>query len=47
MVGSAHVTKARPMLKLLAVGPAVLDETDIASLGLSLDKALARQHPGR
>jgi hypothetical protein len=47
MVGAAHVAKARPMLKLLSAGPAVLDDTDIASLGLSLDKALARQHPGR
>ena len=46
-VGGAHVTKARPMLKLLAVGPVVLDDTDIASLGLSLDKALPRQHPAR
>jgi nuclease-like protein len=46
-LGAAHVTKARPMLKLLAAGPDVLDDTDIASLGLSLDKALARQHPGR
>jgi hypothetical protein len=47
LVGGAHVTKARPMLKLLAAGPVVLDETDIASLGLSLDKALPRQHTGR
>jgi hypothetical protein len=47
MVEAAHVTKARPMLKLLAAGPDVLDDTDIASLGLSLDKVLARQHPGR
>jgi hypothetical protein len=46
-VGSAYVTKARPMLRLLASGPAVLDDNDIASLGLSLDKALARQHIGR
>ena len=46
-VGDAHVTKARPMLKLLAAGPQILDENDVASLGLSLDKALARQHPGR
>jgi hypothetical protein len=46
-IGPAYVTKARPMLRLLASGPNVLDETDIASLGLSLDKALPRQHPGR
>jgi hypothetical protein len=46
-VAGAHVTKARPMLKLLAAGPQILDDTDIASLGLSLDKALTRQHPGR
>jgi hypothetical protein len=45
-VGPAHVAKARPMLKLLAAGPPVLDDTDIASLGLSLDKALPRQRPG-
>jgi hypothetical protein len=46
-VGDSHITKARPMLKLLAAGPDILDETDVASLGLSLDKALARQHLGR
>lgn len=46
-VGDAHVTKARPMLKLLSAGPQILDDIDIASLGLSLDKALARQHTGR
>jgi hypothetical protein len=46
-VGDARIAKARPMLKLLAAGPRVLDDTDIASLGLSLDKVLARQHPGR
>jgi hypothetical protein len=46
-VGEARIAKARPMLKLLAAGPAVLDDTDIASLGLSLDKALTRQHSGR
>jgi hypothetical protein len=43
-VGATYVTKARPMLKLLATGPEVLDDTDIASLGLSLDRYLARQH---
>jgi hypothetical protein len=42
-VGAIHVTKPRPMLKLLASGPVALDETDIASLGLTLDRALARQ----
>jgi Nuclease-related domain len=45
--GAAYVAKARPMLKLLAAGPDVLDDSDIASLGLSLDKALARQHLDR
>jgi hypothetical protein len=44
-VGTTHVSKARPMLRLLAAGPASLDDTDIASLGLSLDKSLARQRP--
>jgi hypothetical protein len=46
-IADAHITKARPMLKLLAAGPEILDDIDIASLGLSLDKALARQHTGR
>ena len=46
-VGDAYIAKARPMLKLLATGPEVLDGTDVASLGLSLDKALPRQHSGR
>jgi hypothetical protein len=43
-LGATYVTKARPMLKLLAGGPKVLDDTDIASLGLTLDRALARRH---
>jgi hypothetical protein len=46
-VGTTHITKARPLLKLLAIGPEVLDESDIASLGLTLDRTLARQHPER
>lgn len=43
-VGTTHVTNTRPMVKLLAAGPVILDETDVASLGLSLDKQLARKH---
>lgn len=42
-VGTTYVTKARPMLKVLAAGPAVLDDTEIASLGLALDRQLGRQ----
>lgn len=44
-VGTTYVTKARPMLKVLAGGPAVLDDTEIASLGLALDRQLGRQLP--
>jgi hypothetical protein len=44
-VGATYVTKARPMIKLLATGPEILDDTDIASLGLTLDRLLARKHP--
>lgn len=43
-VGDNVVTKARPLIKLLEHGPVVLDDTDVASLGMSLDKHLARQH---
>jgi hypothetical protein len=46
-VGAAYIAKARPMLKLLETGPDILDDSDIASLGLSLDKALPRQHLDR
>ena len=45
MVGETYVSKARPMLKAMADGPVILDETDIASLGLSLDRHLPRKYP--
>jgi hypothetical protein len=44
-VGTTYVTKARPMLKVLASGPAVFDDTEIASLGLARDRQLGRQLP--
>jgi len=46
-VGTTYVTKARPMLKVLASGPVVLDDTDVASIGLALDRQLGRQFPTR
>ena len=45
VVGGTHVTKARPMIKAMAAGPVVLDDSDIASLGLTLDKHLPRKQP--
>jgi hypothetical protein len=44
-VGATYLTKARPMIKLLATGPEILDDTDIASLGLTLDRLLGRKQP--
>lgn len=43
-VGDNVVAKARQTVKLLGIGPRILDDTSIASLGMSLDKQLARQH---
>jgi hypothetical protein len=44
-VGTTYVSKARPMLKILGAGPVVFDETEVASLGLALDRQLGRQLP--
>lgn len=44
-VGTTYVSKARPMLKVLGSGPQVFGETEIASLGLALDRQLGRQLP--
>jgi hypothetical protein len=46
LVGATYVTKARPMIKLFTSGPDILDDTDIASLGLTLDRLLGRKLPG-
>lgn len=46
-VGTTYVTKARPMLKVLEAGPVALDDTDVASIGLALDRQLGRQFPHR